>query len=202
MEQGVPGRLRDRLLDRYEHPIGQVAVAGVLHISPDGQDGDLAGRGVEVPGDHDPRLRVGVEDVVDEPSDLDGLRHPFHGGDERPFGPGAGAAPGVGVDLLAGDVRRDLRFQVHVDDVQTRAPDGFQFDMQDGPLYADLDRRRIGRESGEPLVRRLADEVVAKLPATDDGQVGDDDEVAFVVDRIGVGLGADQACAVEVGVGE
>ena len=44
--------------------------------------GDLVGCGVEVAGDDDAGVGVGVEDLVDEPADLQGLGHAFHRGNE------------------------------------------------------------------------------------------------------------------------
>jgi hypothetical protein len=90
--------------------------------------------GVEVARDDDLGGGVGVEDLVDEPANLQGLRHPFHRGYEGALGPGVGGPPGVAVDLLAGDVGRDLRLQVHVDYVQSVPAGQVELHVQEGPL--------------------------------------------------------------------
>jgi hypothetical protein len=46
--QGVSGRRRDGVLDRYQDSTHQVGVAGVLHIAANGHNRDLIRGGVEV----------------------------------------------------------------------------------------------------------------------------------------------------------
>ena len=142
------------MLDRYQDPAHQVRIAGVLNVAADGHDRDLIGGGVEVARDDDLGVGVGVEDLVDEPADLQGLRHPFHRGYEGALGPGVGGSPGVAVDLLAGDVGRDLRLQVHVDHMQPGPVGQVELHVQDGPLDTDRDRGGIGWIGGEAPIGR------------------------------------------------
>jgi hypothetical protein len=122
------------VLDRYQDLAHQVGSTGVLDVAPDGHDGHFIADGVEVARDDDLGGGVGVEDLVDEPADLQGLRHPFHRGYEGALGPGVGGPPGVAVDVLAGDVGRDLRLQVHVDYVQSVPAGQVELHVQDAPL--------------------------------------------------------------------
>jgi hypothetical protein len=104
VEQCVAGRLGDEVLDRDQHPAGEVAVAGVLDLPADGQHRHVVGFGVEVSCDHDGGLGIGGEDLVDQPPYLQGLAHALHRGDEVTLGPAVGAGPGVGVKHLARDL--------------------------------------------------------------------------------------------------
>ena len=51
-----------------------------------------------------------------------------------PTDPGVGGPPGVDVDLLARNVGRDFRLQVHIDHVQPRPVCQIHLHVHDGPL--------------------------------------------------------------------
>jgi hypothetical protein len=78
--QGVSGWGRDGVLDWYQDSTHQVWIAGVFDVAADGHDRDLIRDGVGVARDDDLCIRVGVEDLIDQPANLQGLRHPFHRG--------------------------------------------------------------------------------------------------------------------------
>jgi hypothetical protein len=68
--EGVPSGGGNGVLDRHQDPAHQVGIAGVLHLAADGRDRDFIGGGVEVARNDDLGVGVSVEDLVDEPADL------------------------------------------------------------------------------------------------------------------------------------
>jgi hypothetical protein len=65
--QGVSGWGWDGVLDWYQDSTHQVWIAGVFDVAADGHDRDFVRGSVEVAGDDDSGVRVGVEDLIDQP---------------------------------------------------------------------------------------------------------------------------------------
>src|SRR5262249_61682102 len=82
VEEGVPGRLGDRLFARDHCPRRQRRVFVVLDVAADRYERYLCGLRVEVAAHGDQRAGIGVEEPVDQHPGLKGLAHPLHAGQE------------------------------------------------------------------------------------------------------------------------
>ena len=72
--------------------------------------------GIEVTGDRDHPERIGVEQLLEQESELEGLAGAAHGGEKIPLRPATDRLPDKGLELLARDSGRKRRTQMDVDD--------------------------------------------------------------------------------------
>ncbi len=153
MQERIARRLGDVVLARDHHARTVRRIAGLLDRAADRLDRHFAGVGVEVARDRDQCIgAVRVEQLVDQQPRLQRLSQPFHRRDEAAFGPRRDRLPGVIVDALPRNAAGELRFHVHVDDVQRAPAADVVRRVEHRPLPLDRLRGRVRRNRGGHLI--------------------------------------------------
>ena len=154
VQERVARRLGDVSLCGHHDPHGQVHVARVLHVAPDGLDGDLIELLIEIPADGDQGARIHVEEIVDENARLQSLADALHAGDEDALRPARGRLPGPLVQFMPLDVGGPAALEMQVDHIHHHVVGQLHLGMQDGPLPGDLFGLALLRQGCDLLVAR------------------------------------------------
>ena len=182
VQERVARRLRDVSLRRHHDPHGQVHVAGVLNIAPDGLDGDLIELLIEIPTDGNEGTRVHIEELIDEDPGLQRLADALHAGDEYAFSPTRGRLPGPFAQFVSLNVGGPAALEVQVDHIHHHVVGQLHLGMQNGPLPGDLSGFALLRLGSDFLIARRGRILVQVLVVLHDLVAAEDDEVVVLED--------------------